>query len=30
VEMQAGAGYYVVIKSIENTVDDGSDKLRSF
>ena len=23
-------GYYVVIKSIENTVDDGTDKLRSF
>ncbi|MGN0373995.1 MAG: transcription elongation factor GreA, partial [Butyrivibrio sp.] len=23
-------GYYVVIKSIENTVDDGSDSLRSF
>lgn len=23
-------GYYVTIKSIENTTDDGSDKLRSF
>lgn len=23
-------GYYVVVKSVENTVDDGSDKLRSF
>ncbi len=23
-------GYYIVIKSIENTTDDGSDKLRSF
>jgi len=23
-------GYYVVIKNIENTTDDGSDKLRSF
>lgn len=23
-------GYFVVIKSIENTTDDGSDKLRSF
>lgn len=23
-------GYYVVIRSIENTVDDGTDKLRSF
>jgi transcription elongation factor GreA len=22
--------YYVVIRKIENTVDDGSDKLRSF
>jgi transcription elongation GreA/GreB family factor len=30
VEIQAGAGYYVVIKSIENTVDDGSDKIRSY
>ena len=24
------AGYYVVIKEIENTVDDGSDQLRSY
>lgn len=23
-------GYYIIIKSIENTKDDGSDKLRSF
>ena len=23
-------GYYVVIKEIENTVDDGSDQLRSY
>ena len=30
VEVNAGTGYYVVIKSIENTVDDGTDKLRSF
>ena len=30
VEVNAGFGYYVVIKSIENTIDDGSDKLRSF
>ena len=30
VEVNAGYGYYVVIKSIENTIDDGSDKLRSF
>ena len=30
VEVNAGFGYYVMIKSIENTVDDGSDKLRSF
>ena len=30
VEVNPGYGYYVVIKSIENTVDDGSDKLRSF
>ena len=30
VEVNAGFGYYVVIKSIENTVDDGTDKLRSF
>lgn len=30
IEVNAGYGYYVVIKSIENTVDDGTDKLRSF
>lgn len=30
VEVHPGVGYYVVVKSIENTVDDGSDKLRSF
>lgn len=30
VEINAGSGYYVVIKSIENTIDDGTDKLRSF
>ena len=30
VEVTPGVGYYVVIKSIENTIDDGSDKLRSF
>ena len=30
VEVNSGYGYYVTIKSIENTVDDGSDKLRSF
>ncbi len=30
VEVNSSYGYYVTIKSIENTVDDGSDKLRSF
>lgn len=30
VEVNPGFGYYVVVRSIENTVDDGSDKLRSF
>ena len=30
VEVNAGYGYYVVIKSIENTVDDGSVELRKF
>ena len=30
VEMAGGAGYYVMVKSIENTVDDGTDKIRSF
>ena len=30
VEVNAGYGYYVVVRSIENTIDDGTDKLRSF
>lgn len=30
VEMAGSEGYYVVVKSIENTVDDGTDKIRSF
>lgn len=30
VEVNPGFGYYVVVRAIENTVDDGSDKLRSF
>ncbi|MCM1039184.1 MAG: transcription elongation factor GreA [Roseburia sp.] len=30
VAVSADYGYYVVIRSIENTVDDGSDKLSSF
>lgn len=30
VAVSADYGYYVVIRSIENTVDDGTDKLRSF
>ncbi len=30
IEVNPSYGYYVVVKSIENTVDDGSDKLRSF
>ncbi len=30
VKVNENAGYYVVIKSIENTVDDGSDSLRSY
>ncbi len=30
VEMVGSEGYYVVVKSIENTVDDGTDKIRSF
>ena len=30
VELAGGGGYYVVVKSIENTIDDGTDKLRSF
>ncbi len=30
VEVNKEFGYYLVIKSIENTVDDGTDKLRGF
>ena len=30
VEVNANYGYYLVVKKIENTEDDGSDKLRSF
>ncbi len=30
VEVNPGAGYDVKILKIENTVDDGSDKIRSF
>lgn len=30
VEISPGNGYYVVVKSIENTVDDGTDRIRSF
>ena len=30
IEVNSGYGYYVTIKSIENTTDDGSDILRSF
>lgn len=30
VEVNANYGYYLVVKRIENTEDDGSDKLRSF
>ncbi|MBD5519771.1 MAG: transcription elongation factor GreA [Lachnospiraceae bacterium] len=30
IEVNSGYGYYVVVKSIENTTDDGNDKLRSF
>ncbi|MDE6663968.1 MAG: transcription elongation factor GreA [Lachnospiraceae bacterium] len=30
VEVNSGYGYHVTIKSIENTTDDGSDKIRSF
>lgn len=30
VEVNANYGYYLIVKSIENTVDDGSDKIRSF
>lgn len=30
VQVNESYGYYLVVKSIENTEDDGSDKLRSF
>ncbi|MCI6020835.1 MAG: transcription elongation factor GreA, partial [[Bacteroides] pectinophilus] len=30
VKINDKAGYYVVIRKIENTVDDGSDPLKSF
>lgn len=30
VQVNADYGYYLTIKSIENTVDDGSDTIRSF
>lgn len=30
VEVNASYGYYIVIRKIENTVDDGSDKLRNY
>lgn len=30
VQVNDGYNYYVVVKSIEKTVDDGSDKIRSF
>ncbi len=30
VAVSADYGYHIVIRSIENTVDDGTDKLRSF
>ena len=30
VKVNDGYGYYVVVKKIEKTVDDGSDKLRSY
>ena len=30
VEVNNNYSYYLIIKSIENTIDDGSDKLRSF
>lgn len=30
VRINDNAGYYVVIQSIENTVDDGTDRLKSF
>lgn len=30
VEVNSGYGYYVVVRSIRKTIDDGSDKIRSF
>lgn len=30
VQVNANSGYDVIIKSIDNTVDDGTDKIRSF
>ena len=30
VQVNGDYGYYLTVKSIENTVDDGSDKIRSF
>jgi len=30
VKISDKAGYYVVVKRLENTKDDGSDKLRSY
>ena len=30
VELPGGAGYYAVVKKIENTIDDGTDKIRSY
>ena len=30
VQVNADYGYYLMVKSIENTKDDGSDKIRSF
>lgn len=30
VKVDGSTGYYVVVKSLENTKDDGSDKLRSY
>lgn len=30
VEVNPGVGYYVEIRNIQNTVDDGQDKMRSF
>ena len=30
IRVSGDAGYYVVVKELENTVDDGSDQLRSY